>query len=71
MLWQHGLPNHPDELVAQRVEVGLVAQLGRERFEGLRRIVLAAVEATVHETLYPTTQRVEQGRDHERGGHDH
>ena len=33
--WLHRLPYHSYQVVAQRIEVCLVAQLGREGFEGL------------------------------------
>ena len=40
----HGLPHHAHHLVAQPTEVRLVAQLGREGFERLGGVVLAAVK---------------------------
>ena len=40
----HRLPHHPDQVVVQRGQVCLVAQLGGEGFEGLSRVVLAAIE---------------------------
>jgi hypothetical protein len=45
----HGVPNQPYQIVAQGVEVRLVPEFGRVGFEGLSRIVLAAVEAPVDE----------------------
>ena len=44
----HRLPDHPYQVVAQRVEVGLVSKLGGEGFESLSSVVLAAVEAPVY-----------------------
>src|SRR5829696_9460910 len=66
----HRLPHHPHQVVVQRLQVRLVAQLLAESFEGLRRIVLAAVEAAVYEGLDTMAEGVKQGRDNEGGGHD-
>jgi hypothetical protein len=41
------LPYHPHQIIAECVQVCLVAQSGREDFQGLSRVVLAAVEAPV------------------------
>ena len=61
------LPDDPDQLVVQRVQVRFVAQAGRERFQGLSGVVLAAVEAPVYEGLDATSQGGEQCCYHERG----
>src|SRR5215203_6653738 len=45
----HRLPDHTYQVIAQSVQIGLVAQSGREGFQGLSRIVLPAVEAPVYE----------------------
>jgi hypothetical protein len=66
----HGLPHHPHQFVVQRVEVGLLAQLGREGFEGLRCVVLPAVEASVDEALDAASQRVKERRYQEGGDYD-
>src|SRR5215204_2980111 len=44
----HRLPHHPHQIVAQRVQVCFVTQIGREAFQGLPGIVLASVEAPVY-----------------------
>src|SRR5215204_4085332 len=66
----HSLPYHPQQVFAQGVQVCFVAQLGREGFQGLSCIVLAAVEAPVYEGLDATPQGGEQGRYKEGGGND-
>src|SRR5215203_3545516 len=66
----HSLPHYRQQFVAQGVEVRLVAQLGREGFQGLSRIVLPAVEAAVYESLYASAQGVEQSGYHEGRVHD-
>jgi hypothetical protein len=58
------------QIVAQCLQVCFVAQLGRERFQGLSGVVLAAVEAPIYEGLYPTPQGSKQRRDQEGGSHD-
>src|SRR5918994_7608123 len=60
-------PDYPDQLVVQRVQVRFVAQAGRERFQGLSGVVLAAVEAPVYEGLDASPQWVKQCCYHERG----
>jgi hypothetical protein len=65
----HRLPYHPHQVVAQGVQVCFVAQLGREGFQGLSCIVLAAVEAPVYEGLDATPQGGEQ-RGNDQGGDD-
>ena len=47
----HRLPYHTHEIIAKRVQVCLVAQLGREGFQGFGSVVFAAVEATVDKAL--------------------
>jgi hypothetical protein len=49
--WLYRLVHHAHQLIAEPVQVGLITQLGREGFQGLSRIVLAAVEAPVYERL--------------------
>src|SRR5215211_5377489 len=44
-------PLPPPQVVAQRLQVCLISELGGEGFQGLSRIVLAAVEAPVYERL--------------------
>ncbi len=48
----HRLFYHAHRIIADCVQVSFVAQLGREGFQGLSSIVLAAVEAPVDERLY-------------------
>src|SRR5215212_9992995 len=66
----HRAPYHSHQLVAQRLEVRLLPQLGAESGQGLRRIVLVAVEAAIDEALDAPPQRVEQGRYGQRGSDD-
>jgi hypothetical protein len=68
--WLHRLPYHPYQIIAKCVQVCLVAQLGREGFQGLPRIVLAAIEAAIYEALYATPQGFKQRSDHH-GGDDY
>ena len=66
----HRLPYHPHQFGFQRVEVRLVPQLGRVGFESLSRVVLPALEATIHESLHPTPHRDERDGYGEGGGDD-
>src|SRR5829696_928236 len=66
MGWLHRLPHHSHEIASQRLEVGLVSQLRGECLDGLPRVVLAPVKATIYERLYATPQRAEQRRYEER-----
>ena len=65
----HSLPHYRQQFVVPRVEILLLAQPGREGFEGLPRVVLPALEAAVYESLDSTTQWVEQGGDCQSRGH--
>src|SRR5215210_5284392 len=65
----HCLPHHSHQIVAQGIEVRLVTQRGRERFERLCGVVLVAVEAAVYERLGAPPQWVEQGCYHKGRGH--
>src|SRR5215217_5536165 len=66
MGWLHRLPHHSHEIASQRLEVCLVSQLRGECLDGLPRVVLAPVKATIYERLYATPQRAEQRRYEER-----
>jgi hypothetical protein len=66
----HRLGDHGGQLGAQRVEVDLVAQVRGERRERLLRVVLAAVEAAVDESLHTASGRPEQRGDGERRARD-
>ena len=66
----HGRPYHSHQVVVQRLQVRLIPQRGREGFEGIPRIVLPPVEATIYETLDVPCQRTEQCSDKEGGNHD-
>jgi hypothetical protein len=57
----HGLVHDRQQLAAEGVEVDLVAQAGGERLDGLDGVVLAAVEAPVHDLLDAAAGRLEQG----------
>src|SRR5215217_6541887 len=63
----HGLPNHTYEFGAHGVQVGLLAQLGRERFQSLSSVVLHPVETLIYVRLDALTERGEQRSDHESG----
>jgi len=63
------LPYHLYQIGAERIQIRFIAQLGREGFEGLTRVVLAAVEALVYERLEATPQRGEQRCDREGGSY--
>ena len=69
MGWLHRLPDHVNQIGAERVQVCFVAQLGREGLEGFTGVVLTAVEATVYERLEAKPQRCEQRGDHQGGGY--
>jgi len=66
----HRLLHDTHQVAAQGIQVRLLSHLGREGFEGLGRVVLAAVETAVDKRLVAATQRVEQRCDHEGGGDD-
>jgi hypothetical protein len=65
----HRVPNHTHEVIAEGFQIGLVSKLGREGFEGLPRVLLAAVEALVFKPLHSPPQEAEECRD-EQGGSD-
>jgi hypothetical protein len=58
----HGLVDHPQELIGQRVQVELLAQAGGEPLDGGRGVVAAPVESSVHDCLDAVAGRLEQGR---------
>ena len=64
------LAHHPHQVVAQHSEVGLLAKPDGKRWEGLRGVVLPAVEAMIDERLHPAAQRDEQGDDRQSRGDD-
>ena len=70
MLRLHRFPHHTYQIVAQGLEVCLVPELGREGFQGLPRVVLTALEASIYERLNSSPQGAEQSGDCQRGGHD-
>jgi hypothetical protein len=61
----HRLPYRPYQIIAECAQVCFVAQLGREGFQGLSGVVLAAVEATVDKALNSPPERGKQSRDQE------
>jgi hypothetical protein len=65
----HGLHHHTHQVVVEGFQVRLVPELGREGFQGLSRVVPAAVEAPIYEGLDAFSQRREQGR-YDQGGRD-
>src|SRR5215217_3501075 len=70
MLRLHGLAYHPDKLVAQAVQIRLVAQLRGKRLQGLGGIVPLAVEPPVYKVLDAPAQRIEKCCDRQGGAHD-
>src|SRR5215218_10648631 len=66
----HRLPHYRYQFSIQAVQVRLISQSGGEGFEGLSRVVLAAVEAAVYERLDAPSQGVEQ-RGYHQGRDDH
>lgn len=66
MRWLHRLPRDLRQPLAQRVQVGLRAQRGAEGGDGLRRVILAAVETPVNACLDPAPQRSEERDDQQR-----
>src|SRR5829696_8590318 len=54
-------------MISQSVKVRLLPEAGAESFQRLCSIVLAPIEAPIHESLHPLKQLVEQGGDDERG----
>jgi hypothetical protein len=65
MLYRSG----PAALVDKH-QVRLVAQLGREGFQSLSRVVPTSIEAPVNEGLDAPPQGSKQRRDQEGGSHD-
>src|SRR6266404_5252270 len=63
----HRLLYDRQQLLAQLVQVHLLAQRRAEGCYDLGRIVLATVEAAVNNALDVTAQRLEQGIDDQRG----
>jgi hypothetical protein len=61
----HRLPYHPYQIIAKCVQVCFFAQLGRESFQGLSRVLLIAVEAPVYKALNAPPERSKQRRDQE------
>src|SRR5215218_7263090 len=61
MGWLYCLLDDTHEFAGQIFEVRLVPQLEGEGFEGLPRVVLAAVEAAVYERLDAVPDGVEEG----------
>src|SRR5215213_4337887 len=65
----HRLPHYFHQIIAQGLEVCFVPELGREGFQSLPGIVLAAVEAAVYKGLDAPSQGSEQRRYHQGGCH--
>jgi hypothetical protein len=64
--WLHRLPHHPDQILAQGVEVSLIPELDREGLKGLPRVVLPSVEAPIYKALDATPQMSKEGCYNER-----
>jgi hypothetical protein len=58
----HRLPDHLYQIISQCFEVGLIAKLGRESFQGLCGVVLPAVEAAIYKRLDAASQRKRTAR---------
>src|SRR3712207_1663481 len=67
--WLHRLPYHPYQVLAQRLQIRLVSQLGREVFQGLSGIILPPIKVAIYEGLDAPPQRGEKRSDQEGGGH--
>ena len=66
----HGLVDNAPQVVAERVEIDLIAQTGAERLEPAHRVVLAPEEAAVDAGLDPAPRGLEQRGDGERRARD-
>ena len=66
----HGLVDHGQQLGRQRIEIDLVAELGTECLDRPDRVVLATVEAAIHDGLDALSDRLEQGGHGEGGAGD-
>ena len=58
------------EMLAQSIHVYLGAQRGTKGCHDLSRIIFATIEAAVNDVLKASSQRLEERRDHQRGGDD-
>src|SRR5829696_4885310 len=58
----HSPPHHLHHLVAESLQICLVAELRREGLHGLSRIVLVAVEEPIYERLDTPPEGREQSR---------
>lgn len=67
----HSLSHHPRQVIGQGVQVRLVTQSRVEGGERLCGVVLVAVEATVNEALEASSERNDEGSDHQGGSHNH
>jgi hypothetical protein len=66
----HRLLHHGDELLAQLLQVHLMAQRGAKGCQGTCCIIFAAVEAAIYSCLDTLAQGVEEGKDSEGGDND-
>src|SRR5216683_6379482 len=71
MLWLHRLLYDHQQLLAQLVQVHLLAQRCTESCYDLGCIILPSVEAPVDDPLDATAQWLEQGVDGQRGNDQH
>ena len=62
----HRILHNRDQVLAQLIQVDLIAQCGTERLHGLGCIILATVEATVDDSLDATSQGLEERCNHQR-----
>src|SRR5215208_2944546 len=65
--WLHRVPHHPYQLGVQRIQIRLVPEPGRKRFQSLHCVIFPSVEAPINDALDATPQRVEQCRYQESG----
>ena len=63
-----GRLHHADQILANRVQVDGILQLGRERGHGLVGVIPGPVEPPVHPPLHPAPHGCEQGRRGQGGG---
>src|SRR6266446_5453004 len=69
MCWLHRVLHHRDQMLAQLVQVYLIAQRGTERLYDLGRIIFSAIKTAVNDLLNTLPQRLEQCRNSQRRDH--
>ena len=67
----HGFLDNPGQVLAQALQVHLMAQRGVESIQGSGCVIFAAIEAAVNQCLEAPAQRLEESCDGEGRGHNH